>query len=98
MRLHQGWIATICSFFFVGLGQLVNRDYKKLAIFWSVYAALYIYSLLILQPLLLVEDSILFSIFLSPEFLIWGIILTAVWLLSMEDAWRAGCKKEHKKK
>jgi len=82
----------------MGLGQLVNRDYKKVVIFWSVYAILYIYNLFVLRPVLLVGGSPSFLSFFTPEFLIWVIILVVAWLWSIEDAWRVGCRKEKKQK
>ena len=95
MRLHQGWIAMICSAVFPGLGQLVNKDYKKFIGFLFAYGFLYIYNILILRPLLLplVAERASFSVFFSPEFLIYLMITFAVWVVSVEDAWRVGRRK-----
>lgn len=93
MRLHQGWIATIFSAILPGLGQLVNRDYKKFIIFLFADGLLYISNLLIVRPLLLTTEKITPFMVLRPEILIFLTISFIVWIISVEDAWRIGRRK-----
>ena len=83
----------ICSAILPGLGQLVNRNFKKFIFFIVANVLLYVSNLIFIRPILLEVGNITPAIFSHSEILILSIIFFAVWVFSVEDAWIVGRKK-----